>query len=128
MALNIADGQHVIVWEVEDKGNYSLVKMGTSRKDKRDGSYKNSNWSFVRFVGKAHEKAKKLSEKDRILLKGATISLEPYMDGDEKKWPKNPQITVFNFEMNDGEVSASRHSESEEEVEYDKIDENDLPF
>ena len=89
--MNIADGQRVVIWEVEDKGNYSLVKMGSSRKDKRSGEYANSNWSFVRFVGSAHEKAKELNPKDRIVLKGAGISQEPYMVDGEKKWPKNPQ-------------------------------------
>ena len=38
MALNIREGQRVTVWEIEDKGNYSIVQMSSSRKDKRTGT------------------------------------------------------------------------------------------
>ena len=59
---------HVTVWEVEDKGNYSIVSMSSSRKDKQTGEYKNSNWKFTRFVGEAHKKANELSSKELICL------------------------------------------------------------
>jgi len=101
MALNIAENQRVRIWEVEDRDTYAIVKMGTSRKDKRDDSYKNSNWGFVRFVGKAYEKILDVEEKQQVWLKGATISLEPYEKDGETLYPKNPQIVVFNFVVDD---------------------------
>jgi len=92
--------QRANVWTIENKGNYTQVKLGTSRKDKQTGEYKNSNWSFVRFVGEAHKKAQSLSEKDRIVIKGGGISQEPYTDQQgNRAWPKSPQIVVFDFEM-----------------------------
>ena len=97
--IYISERQFATVWEVEDKGNYSLVKMSTSRKDKDSGEYKNSNWSFVRFVGDAHKKANELSKKDRIVIKGGGISSEPYIKDGEKMYPKNPQIVIFNWDF-----------------------------
>jgi hypothetical protein len=100
MSLNISDTQRVRIWEVEDKGKYSVVKMGSSRKDKTSGEYKNTTWSFVRFVGTAHNNISEfgLKKDDVIVLKGANISQEPYMKDGEKKYPQNPQITVFNWQ------------------------------
>jgi hypothetical protein len=92
------DETRVVIWETEDKGNYHLVKMGSSRKDKATGEYKNSNWSFVRFVGKAHDKIGAVQQKEKIVIKGAGISQEPYMKEGVKTYPKNPQIVVFDFE------------------------------
>ena len=99
--LNIEKGQRVYIWEVEDKGKYSLVKMSSSRKDKKSGEYVYSNWAFVRFVGSAHEKASDLEPKTRIELKGAGISSEMYMKDGEKAYPKTPQMVVFNFDWMD---------------------------
>lgn len=106
--IYISDKQFVTVWEVEDKGNYSLVKMSTSRKDKQTGEYKNSNWSFVRFVGDAHKKAGDLVAKDRIVIKGGGISSEPYMKDGVKAYPKSPQIVVFNFEKPEETDTSSK--------------------
>ena len=99
--------QYATVWKIENKGNYSEVSLSTSRKDKATGDYKNSNWSFVRFVGDAQAKIDLLSRQTRIVIKGMGISLEPYMNKDgEKAYPKNPQFVVFNFELQ--EDSGSR--------------------
>jgi len=100
MALNISDTQRVTVWTIEDRQKFAIVQMSSSRKDKKTDEWKNTSWSFVRFVGKAYEKINEigLKREDRIVLKGATISQEPYMDNGEKKYPKMPQITVFNWE------------------------------
>lgn len=55
--LWIQENQRVTIWKVEDKGKYSEVKFSSARKDKNSGDYKNSTWSFVRFVGEAHKKS-----------------------------------------------------------------------
>jgi hypothetical protein len=91
--------QYAMIWKTEDKGNYHLVSMSTSRKDKKSGNYKSSNWAFVRFVGDAHDKVATLPEKTRILIKAGGISKESYEQDGETKWPSNPNIVVFNFEL-----------------------------
>ena len=124
MTINISDTQRCTIWEIEDKGNFSLVRMSTSRKDKKTDEYVNSNWSYVRFVGKAHEKISNLKVKDRIVLKGAIVSLEPYMENGEKKYPKHPQITVFNWEF--PEQSPAGNMDTPPKVE--ESPEEDMPF
>lgn len=98
MAWHIGENQYpqqAVVWEVDDKGSYAIVKLGTSRKDKKSGEYLNSNWSFVKFVGNAYSGIVDVPAKTRIVIKAGTISQEPYMKNGVKTWPKNPQIVVF---------------------------------
>jgi hypothetical protein len=129
MSLPIAENARVTIWSVEDRETYSLVKMGSSRKDKRTNEYANTTWSFVRFVGAAHDKAKGLNEKDRIVLKGATVAQEPYMKDGEKVWPKYPQITVFNFEPYVYENNEDGGLDKPPVVEEDEDDSDDnMPF
>jgi hypothetical protein len=113
--IYVQDDQWATVWEVEDKGNYSEVKFSTSRKDKKSGEYINSSWAFTRFVGDAHKKASDLNRGDKIKLKGAGISREPYMKDGEKLWPKNPSIVVFNFEFAGDKAAKNSKSSDEEE-------------
>lgn len=123
--LNIAKGQRARIFKIEDRGNYSLVTFSTWRKDKRDDTYKYSNWGFTRFVGDAHKKLVNVSEGDKILLEGAGISREEYRDNDgERAWPKQPQVVVFNFKLIDDDYSNEDFSEPE--VEDDSGD--DFPF
>ena len=104
---------YATIWKMEDKGNYSLGQVSTSRKEKTTGEYANSSWSFVRFVGKAHEKSASLIDKEgytriKVILGG--ISREPYMEEGEKLWPKNPAIVIFDYE----EVVSNSSNKSED--------------
>lgn len=54
------------VFQVQKEEKYVDVNLSTSEKQ-QDGEWKNSQWN-TRFVGKACEKAKELSDKDRIAL------------------------------------------------------------
>lgn len=123
MSLGIRDGQLVKIWAIEDKGKFAIVRMSSSRKDKQSNEYKASNWAFVRFVGEAYNKIKngELDEEDLIELHGATISLEPYMDNGEKKFPKSVSITVFNWEHREQKPSTYSQEDIDEE-------EANLPF
>lgn len=123
MSLGIRDGQLVKIWAIEDKGKFAIVRMSSSRKDKQSNEYKASNWAFVRFVGEAYNKIKngELGEEDLIELHGATISLEPYMDNGEKKFPKSVSITVFNWEHREQKPSTYSQEDIDEE-------EANLPF
>jgi CRISPR/Cas system CSM-associated protein Csm4 (group 5 of RAMP superfamily) len=115
--------QRATIWKVENKGNYTLVTLSTSRKDKTTNEYKNSNWSFVRFVGSAHDKASDLAERDRIVIKGGGISQEAYMKDGVKTYPQRPQIVVFEFEMNENSggnspVDTPPETESDEQLPF----------
>ena len=91
MAWNIGENkypQYATVWEKEDKGNYAVVKLGTSHKDKKTSTYLNSNWSFVKFVGNAYQGIMDVPDKARIIIKAGWITQEPYMKDNVKTWPK----------------------------------------
>jgi hypothetical protein len=100
---------YATVWSVEDHEIYAVVKLSTSRKDKRDDTYKNTNWSFVRFVGNAYSKELvNLPEKTRITIDGG-ISQESYVnDAGERAWPKNPQVVVFHWDFPEEKSNVDR--------------------
>jgi hypothetical protein len=88
------------LWQIEDKGKFAEVKMTSGRKDKRDDSYKNSSWSFVRFVNDAFEKVKNCSERDRIRNLTFSLEWEPYTDKNgQTVYAKSPRMVVFDFDM-----------------------------
>jgi hypothetical protein len=98
MSFNIGEhrfSQIATYWQTREKhDNYAVVSLSTSRKDK-EGNWFNSNWGFVRFVGKAVNGLDELEPKDRIEIVSGMISSEPYMKDGEKAYPKTPQIVVF---------------------------------
>jgi hypothetical protein len=113
----------VTLWKNEDKGNYSVVTVSSGRKLQDSEEWKNSNWSFVRFVGQAHEAVKNLEEKARIILETGYFSIEPYeMDG-EKKYPKASQLVVFKISVGD---APSEKSQMDTAPAVD--DDEDFPF
>lgn len=132
MSLSLSNTQRVRVWDAQDKGKYGEVKFSSGRKDKRDDSYKNSNWSFVRFVFKAFDKFQELQSAIQdangkgvsIVLTSATMTLESYEKGGETLYPKSPQITVFDFEFFVGDGEESKRPSKKEPVQV----EDDIPF
>jgi hypothetical protein len=117
--------QKVTVWSVTGKGKYTEVQFSSSRKGKEEGAeWKNSSWSFVRFVGKAHAKANTLQRKDRIILTQAGMTLEPYTDKEgNTAYPKTPAIVVFDFTV--AEAPSGQRSQPTQEENFD---DQDIPF
>ena len=124
--IYFSDKQYATFWSADIKEGYSLVSMSTSRKDKRDDSYKNSNWGFVRFVGKAHEKIEELERQARIVVKGG-MSKESYDKEGEKMWPKNPQIVIFDWDFAEAYQSSGGPMDTAPMV-VDDDDSDDIPF
>ena len=110
--LYFKEDQRCMVWDVEDKENYSLVRMSSSRKDKRSGEYVYSDWSFVKFVKDAYTKSLEVEPKTIIVLKGSGISNESYMKDGVKTWPKKPPMVVFNFELFEGDGEGEEKPKS----------------
>jgi len=128
--LNIAAGQRVTVWKVEDKGKYALVQMSSSRKDKKkpEGEqWINSTWSFVRFVGKAHDAVLNVEKATRIQLLQAALSNESYLDKEgNKAYPKTPQFVVFDFEF--VEKSGGQSASTMDSAPVVAEDDGDTPY
>lgn len=120
--------QYATIWKVENKGNYSECRISTSRKD-QENKYHDSNWSFVRFVGKAHNSLIKheIKEMTRILIKSGSVTQEAYMKDGEKKYPKTPNIAVFEFEI---AVKGGSRMDTAPVVEDERgpVEEDGMPF
>lgn len=131
-------GGYARIWSVEDKGNYSLAKVSTSKKRKDDDSYETDfQDGFVRLVGDAHKKVKNLD----VPEKGISIQITsceattPY-DAKNKKAYHNYTIFAFNVpDENDGSkaksgsktAKKSSHKKAKE-VDEEEEDPDDLPF
>ena len=83
------DARFVKVWEVEDKGNYHIVSLSTSKKNKETDKYETdfSN-KFVRFIGTAHKLAADLKEGDVIKLGSCEVT---------NKYDKEKNTTYTNY-------------------------------
>lgn len=113
--LNI-NRSYAKVWEIEDKGKYFQAKVSSSRKDKRDDTWINSNW-FARFVGKCTDQARALGKGDRIIITNGTV--ESVYDKEKQRVYTN--LTIFEFEQDT--------PQQPQEPEYTEVDNSDeLPF
>lgn len=92
--MQIQNSRFHKVWEIENKGNYSEVKLGDSRKEK-DGTYTNCTW-LARFVGKAHALAEDLGivSGDTINVLSGTIFSEKGKNG-----TYFTKVVIFDFEV-----------------------------
>lgn len=128
------------IWSIEDKGNYSIAKVSTSKK-RKDGSYETDfQDGFVRLIGSAHEKAQNLN----VTEKGVAIQITscevttPY-NAETKKGYVNYAIFAFDIpDGNDsgdvtsakaGKKSTAKTSKAKKNAPVaDEQDESDLPF
>ena len=124
--MNIKD-THATVWEITPQsspnGKLSVMgKISTGRKG-QDGNYINSNW-WVRFVGACAEQASKLQQKDRIIIKSATVTSEPYEKDGKKTYPL--KVTIFEFEL----VRKNEKPSEENQGGFQPVEglEDSLPF
>lgn len=125
------------VWSVDDKGNYSLVKLSTSRK-RRDGEGYETDFQdgFVRFIGSAHEKAKELNPGEKgVSIQITSCEAATNYNEKDKKTYHNYLVYAFNTvdgnesksEANSKKASTKASSKAKKKVEDDNDDE-DLPF
>lgn len=129
MTLKLADENRVWVKKVENKGNYGVLTVTTSRKDKKTDSWVYSTF-YVKLVGnKATEGIDDLTAKyidgDKfensgllkkgfpINLKSVTLSNEPYKK-DDKMVYQNMQLTCWEWDWVDGD-RPSRNAVDEED-------------
>lgn len=130
------------IWSIEDKGNYSIAKISTSKK-RRDGGYETDfQDGFVRLIGSAHEKAQTLN----VTEKGVAIQITscevttPYKQ-ETKKGYVNYAIFAFNIPDSEGGNStapakggkksaakASKTNKAKSVPDDDEQDEAELPF
>ena len=98
------DARFVKVWEIENKGNYHIVSLSTSKKNKDTGEYETdfSN-KFVRFIGTAHTLAMDLKKGDAIKLGNCEVT-NRY---DKEKNTTYTNYLVYSFEKEGGVSNAT---------------------
>ena len=96
------DARFVKVWEVENKGNYHIVSLSTSKKNKDTNEYETdfSN-KFVRFIGTAHTLAADLKKGDTIKLGSCEVT-NKY---DKEKNTTYTNYLVYSFEKEGGNAN-----------------------
>jgi hypothetical protein len=125
------------LWEVVDRGKYAEARLSTSAKDRETGAYKNSNWSFVRFVGKAYDKVMEIANDEKLprvkLTKGAFTNESWVDDKGETHYPKNPKLVIFDFEFLEnseapGDESVKTEKKSKPKSDGKPTDDDEFPF
>jgi hypothetical protein len=132
------------VVNIDKKEKYSLVKLRTSRKDKKTEEWVSSSWSFVKFIGTAHETIAEIADKLNIaekfdngdakqgipiLIKSLSIENASYIDkiSGERKYPKNYALVVWSWgwrldnpeiNMDTPPIVANTYEEETEELPF----------
>lgn len=101
------DARFVKVWEVENKGNYHVVSLSTSKKNQQTGEYETdfSN-KFVRFIGTAHAMAADLKKGDSIKLGSCEVTSKY----DKEKNKEYTNYMVYSFEK-EGANNGSKNNQ-----------------
>lgn len=123
--MGVRTGSYGTIWEVRDKGNYSDVRLSTSRKNKQTGEYEQDFGGYVRFIGEAHKNAASLNERDRIRFGDVEIT-NNYV---KEKNITYTNVACFSFDLADesGRSSGSAAKKPAHKSIEEDVDEED-PF
>lgn len=97
------------IWSIEDKGNYSIAKISTSKK-RRDGDGYETDFQdgFVRLIGSAHEKAQTLNVGEKgVAIQITSCEVTTPYNQEKKQGYVNYAIFAFNVPDGDGGGSAA---------------------
>lgn len=129
------------IWAIEDKGNYSIAKISTSKKSK-DGKYDTDfQDGYVRLIGSAHEKAQSLNITDKgVAIQITSCEVTTPYNAETKKGYVN--YAIFAFDIPDGNDGGSTKSSKNSKKSTSKVskvktntrdndeieEDSDLPF
>ena len=126
--MGFRTGAYAKVWKTEDKGNYSVVELSTSKKNKQTGKYETDfNGKFVRFIGKAHTDIKKYG--DGIKIKLGDVEVTNSYNKETKVSYTN--FLVFSFEAEESNTNTNTGSLPTGNEDFMKISDDldaELPF
>lgn len=111
--MGFSNGSYAKIKSVEDKGNYSKVKIVISKKIKGTETYVCEFAGWTTFVGNAH-KCRPM-EGQRIKIGNCDVS-NGYLDRDgTQQFNKSPQFTVYSYDLQgDGNVAPAPQPNWEE--------------
>ena len=121
--MGFRNGSYIKIWEVENKGNYSVANVSISRKNKNTEKYETEfQEKFVRLVSSAHEMLQGVDiPKSGLSAQIKACDVTNKYDAEKKKTFYN--FVIFEMESND--VKPTTKSVSKTEVE---VEEEVLPF
>lgn len=125
--MSFANGRLAKVWEIRKKDKFTEIKISTSKK--KDDGYVQDFSSYVRFIGKAHDKAQDL--KGDEMIKMLEVECTNKYDGDKKQMYYNFICWDFEvFESNGSKKDDAKPASDKENHPplYDNTDDDDLPF
>lgn len=116
------NGNYAKVWSIDKpkKGNYMEGQISTSRKDE-DGDYYTDFSGFVRFIGDAAKKIKKLDEECTIKLASVGVT-NKY---DKKKKVEYVNYLIFDFEEPDNDEKPKKSKQKSKKKSEDDEDEEE---
>lgn len=123
-------GSYAHIWKLEDKCNYHVAQMSTSKKNNETGEYeKDWNDSFVRLVGTAHNQAKTLDTSKNVRIGRCGVS----NNYNKEKNTTYTNYVIFNFEdenSNSGGSNTQKPQKSKDDFMdvSASIDDDELPF
>ena len=123
--MGFKTGGFAKVWKSEDKGNYSVVDISTSKKNTKSGEFETdfSN-KFVRFIGKAHTDIKNLADGSKIKLGDIEVT-----NSYNKETKVNyTNFMVFSFEVAEGTTTKKAESTDGFMSIPDNVTVPELPF
>lgn len=123
--MSFANGRLAKVWEIRKKDKFTEIKISTSKK--KDDEYVQDFSSYVRFIGKAHEKAQDLNGDE--IIKMLEVECTNKYDSDKKQMYYN--FICWDFEVFEGgkkdDAKPTTNTENHPPL-YDNTDDDDLPF
>lgn len=128
--MGFGQGKFGHIWKLENKGNYHVAEMSTSKKNKNTDQYE-TDWAnkFVRLVGTAHQQAGSLDLSKNVKI-GACEVTNKY---DKEKNTTYTNYVIFGFEDVDGSKSqpikpAPGKVDNDEFMNIPPDDLEELPF
>jgi len=122
--MGFRTGAYAKIWNVDNKGKYSIVELSTSRKDKSTDKYETDFSSkFVRFIGDAHTKINStVGFNGRVKIESCDVTTSKQ---DEKYYTN---FLVFDFEMLDSTNPLPTKPQSDGFMNIPTDLDEELPF
>ncbi len=124
--MGFGPGKYAHIWKLENKGNYHVAEMSTSKKNKETEQYE-TDWTnkFVRLVGTAHQQVEKLDITKNVKI-GACEVTNKYV---KEKDTTYTNYVIFGFEEDENRQKndSKLKTDSDDFLSIPEED-NELPF
>lgn len=138
--MGFSAGSYAKIWQVEDKGKYSIAQVSISRKDKNTNTYNvEFQDGYVRLVGNAHDvlKGVEIEPNKGVFVKISNCDVTNLYTAPDGKVTRTPHYTIFGLELYDNNKnnnkgyssnSAQKRGSNDFVNIPDGTDEEELPF